>query len=65
MSRLTCQMLRRHLAACRSKRAYRQEEKAKQETERIGAITGIRLHVYRCPMCSWWHMTKCPQPKEV
>ena len=43
---------------CLSKRRYRSLKFADEVALRRGTEDGIKLYTYRCPDCSFWHITK-------
>jgi hypothetical protein len=45
-------------AACKRKIRHRTESKALVVAAKCAAMRNVRgLHVYRCPVCSGWHLT--------
>lgn len=56
---------RRHQEdVCARKVPYRSAQKAKNAI-RNQVIIGKTLDFYCCPVCSKWHVTSHPQPKEA
>lgn len=55
---------------CRRKKAWSSEIRAKVHA--LGVMnhpvrefrSKVPIHVYRCPVCHLWHLTKRPQPEE-
>lgn len=62
--------MRRHItsiaqAKCSWKRRFESERIAKIRAAEAEPQAGCRLHVYRCPVCKGWHLTKNGQGRHV
>lgn len=50
--------IRRHLPACNGKRSYRSKDEALDAAQAlIDSNLAYFLRVYRCPICTKWHLT--------
>lgn len=45
-------------AMCTTKKQYRSQEHAQKVAWSSEQKRGVKLRVYQCPRCSWFHLTK-------
>ena len=57
MPEMTPVEARYHARRCRGKVAYMTRQAAKARARELRRETGRRFKVYRCEMCSRWHLT--------